>query len=109
MGFIQVADTSDLASNKMKMIQAEGKEILLANIDGAFYAVDNRCSHMGGSLANGTLEGHTVTCPRHGTCFDLRSGKLVGEGKLLLFKVHPTDIASYKVKVEGTAILIDLP
>lgn len=51
-------------------------EIALFNIDGEFYALENSCPHQGGPIADGWLEGPTVTCPWHGWCFDVRTGKM---------------------------------
>jgi 3-phenylpropionate/trans-cinnamate dioxygenase ferredoxin subunit len=55
------------------------------------------------------LNGSVVTCPRHGSQFDVRTGKLVGLGRIAFVKVHPRDEESYQVKVEGTSILVGLP
>jgi 3-phenylpropionate/trans-cinnamate dioxygenase ferredoxin subunit len=52
----------------------DGVEILLCNIDGSFYAIENRCSHAASKLSNGRLRGHDISCPMHGARFDVRSG-----------------------------------
>ena len=49
----------------MRMVLVGGKEVLLANVDGAYYAIPNKCTHVGEPLAQGKLEGRIVTCPRH--------------------------------------------
>ena len=84
------------------------KTVLLANVDGAFYALDNRCPHMGGSLADGNLEGATLSCPRHGAKFDVRTGKNVGGAKLAFIKAKVGDAKMFPVKVEGKDILVEL-
>jgi len=56
------------------MVVVGGKEVLLANVDGSYFAIANKCTHAGGSLAKGSLEGSIVTCPRHGSQFDLKTG-----------------------------------
>lgn len=109
MEFVKALDTIELPPNKMVMVLLGGREILLANVDGAYHAIANRCTHMGGNLSNGVLNGSVVTCPRHGSQFDVRSGKLVGQGRLAFVKVHPRDEESYPIKVEGTSLLVGLP
>ena len=65
--------------------------------------------HLGGSLSDGKLEDGIVTCPRHGSQFDVRTGKNVGEAKIAFIKVKPKDEVCFEVKVEGTSILIGIP
>ena len=61
--FVKIAETSEKPSGQTKSFKIEEKEILVANINGAYYAISNICSHMGGDLSKGTLEGNVVTCP----------------------------------------------
>jgi 3-phenylpropionate/trans-cinnamate dioxygenase ferredoxin component len=74
---IEIARVGDLKPGEMKMILVQGKEILLARVGDVYYAADNRCKHMGGDLSKGTLEETIVTCPRHGSQFDLKDGHVV--------------------------------
>jgi nitrite reductase/ring-hydroxylating ferredoxin subunit len=64
------------------------------------YAIINRCTHAGGSLAQGVLEGGIVTCPRHGARFDVKTGKAVGEAKIGSIKMKVKDEESCMVKVK---------
>jgi 3-phenylpropionate/trans-cinnamate dioxygenase ferredoxin subunit len=107
--FVRVADTAELAANMMMIVVAGGKEVLLANVDGAYYAIANKCTHLGGSLGKGVLEGSIVTCPRHGSRFDVRTGKNVGEAKIAFVRMKVKDEKSYTVKVEGTDIMVGIP
>jgi nitrite reductase/ring-hydroxylating ferredoxin subunit len=77
--FIDASDVKDVPPGKMKHVEAEEKEILLANSDGKVYALCDRCSHMNAPLSLGTLNGKVVTCPMHGARFDVTTGKKVGE------------------------------
>jgi nitrite reductase/ring-hydroxylating ferredoxin subunit len=77
--FIDASDTKDVPPGKMKHVEAEEKEILLANSDGKVYALCDRCSHMNAPLSMGTLNGKVITCPMHGARFDVTTGKKVGE------------------------------
>ena len=109
MGYVRVADTTEVPVNTMIIVVAGGKEILLSNVDGSYYAIANKCTHLGGSLGKGVLEGGIVTCPRHGAQFDVRTGSAVGEAKILFIKTEVKDEESYQVKVEGADILVEIP
>lgn len=108
MDFVKVAETSDLQPGQMKMIVVAGKEVLLANVEGRFFAVSNKCSHMGGDLSKGKLEGSNVVCPRHGSRFDLVTGKAISGPKVAFFKLKTGDIPSYEVKIEGSSVFINV-
>jgi 3-phenylpropionate/trans-cinnamate dioxygenase ferredoxin component len=107
--YVKVVDTSELPPNKMIIVVVGGKEVLLANVDGSYYAIANKCTHLGGSLATGVLEGSIITCPRHGARFDVKTGKAVGEAKIGFMKMKVKDEVGYTVKVEGTDILVGIP
>jgi nitrite reductase/ring-hydroxylating ferredoxin subunit len=77
--FIDTSDVKDIPTGKMKHVEAEEKEILLANSDGKVYALCDRCSHMNAPLSMGAMNGKVVTCPMHGARFDVTTGKKVGE------------------------------
>ena len=108
MGFVKVAETEELSAGTKKKVVVAGKNILLSNIGGKYYAISDKCPHMGGSLNEGTLEGSTITCPKHGAKFDIRTGKVVGDAKLLFIKIKVKDDTSYPVKLEGKDILIEI-
>jgi 3-phenylpropionate/trans-cinnamate dioxygenase ferredoxin component len=108
MNYIKIAQTTELTSGGKKKVSVGGKEILLTNIEGSFYAVDNTCPHMGGSLVEGKLDGHHIVCPRHGTSFDVTTGKFFAPGKLLFIKINTHDLKCYPVKIEGANILIGI-
>ena len=97
--FVKVAKVGELASGEMKYVEVEGEEVLLANIGGTHYAVNDTCTHAQGSLSDGVLEGEQVDCPLHGSVFNVATGAVV-EG--------PADepLPRYAVRVEGEDILI---
>lgn len=107
MGYVEVADTSELPEGKMKIVEVGGTAVLLVNVGGSYYAIANKCTHMEGSLGDGTLEGSVVTCPRHGSKFDVTTGKAVGKARIAFVKVMPRDEKSYPVKVDGSSIAVD--
>src|SRR5688572_5989528 len=69
--------TGDLPAGIVKAVQLEGKTIALANVDGQYYAVDDVCPHRGCSLATGLLAGSILSCPCHGSQFDVTNGAVV--------------------------------
>ena len=73
---VPVGKTAELRPGQMKAIEIAGKRIALYNVKGTYFATDDACSHVGGSLSEGTLEGATVTCPWHGAQFDVVTGKV---------------------------------
>ena len=97
--FVRVASTSELPSDKMKLVQYKAQPVCLANSRGKFLAIGNTCTHLGGPLAQGKLEGQTVECPWHGSRFDLVTGGV---------RRGPAQIPEtvYEVKVESSSILI---
>ncbi len=113
---VEVGRTGDLPEGGMKEVLAEGRKILLARVEGKFYAADNICPHMGGRLGLGRLEGTVVTCPRHGSQFELRDGHVVRWAQvpaiiLLVSKVlsPPRPIGTYRVDVDGDKIMVAIP
>ena len=112
--FIEVGKIEELKSGTMKMVMAEGREILLARVGDKYYATDNRCPHMKGDLSKGKLEGTVVTCPRHGSQFDITNGQVVRwlKGGLMsklggILKT-PEDLTVYKAKAEGDSVLVEI-
>ena len=77
--FVEVANVNEIPVGKMKHVEVDGKEILVANLGGKFYAMDDRCGHMNALLSMGNLTGNTVTCPFHGSKFDVVTGKKLTE------------------------------
>ncbi len=109
MDFIKAIGIGELPPGAMKEVTIGGKEILLANVAGKFYAIGGRCTHRQGVLAKGMIEGNVVTCPRHGSMFDVTTGKNLGGPKQLLGGRGTTgDEPSYEVKVEGESVLVKI-
>jgi nitrite reductase/ring-hydroxylating ferredoxin subunit len=77
--FVEVAKVSEISDGKMKHVEVDGKELLIANVDGKFYAISDRCGHMNALLSMGNLTGNTLTCPFHGSKFDVTTGKKLSE------------------------------
>ena len=99
--FVKLAGTADVAPGQVKVYEVQGRRIALCNVDGAFYAIDDVCTHDGGPLDQGELEGYQIECPRHGARFDVRSGRA-----LALPAVMP--VRSYPVRVEDGVVKVGL-
>jgi 3-phenylpropionate/trans-cinnamate dioxygenase ferredoxin subunit len=105
---VKVAETSEIPIGNLKMVKLEGKEILITNVNGNYYALGNRCTHAGGDLSKGSLDGNMITCPRHGSKFDVTTGKVVSGPKILFFRPTIKDEPFYEVKVDGKNILLKI-
>jgi 3-phenylpropionate/trans-cinnamate dioxygenase ferredoxin subunit len=94
----------------MKQVVARGQDYLVTNVDGTYWALNDRCPHdCGVSLASGTLDGKVVTCPKHHAQFDVTTGLVVGKAKTLLFHMTPPPVRTYRVQVEEDEIVVELP
>jgi 3-phenylpropionate/trans-cinnamate dioxygenase ferredoxin subunit len=109
MEYVRVADASELAPGQMGRVQVDGHDILLANVEGNFYALGNRCPHRGGLLSDGSLVGGVVQCPKHGARFDLRTGRAVSGPTTWLFQRAVHDALPLQLLVDGTEIFVCLP
>jgi len=105
-GYVKVAEASEVPVGKMKKVELEGKEILVANVDGNYYPMGSKCTRIGGDLSTGTLSGKVVVCPRHGARFDVTTGKVVSDPKILFLRLTIKDEPVFEVKVEGESILV---
>ena len=101
MEFARVSSRKDLESGKMKCVKVGDKDILIADLDGNYYAIGNRCTHAGCKLSEGTLGGENVRCPCHMSVFNVKTGNIVdGHAR------EPATI--FQVKIEGDQILVNV-
>ena len=94
--------TSDITPGKMIKVSIDGRDILVANIDGGYCATDDSCTHSGSSLSEGKLDGCTITCGWHAAEFDCKTGKLSK------FPVKIRDLTSYDVIVESDNVFVEM-
>ena len=135
MKFVRVAGVSEIPAGTMKHVEAEGTELCLANVNGTFYAISDRCGHENARLSRGSLMDIIVTCPMHASQFDVTTGKLMSGpvlelgGLAKMFTGCPEkvktavkkmfdgiaeeqrliktyDMPVYEVKVEGSDVLV---
>lgn len=99
--YVHALATADLPPGAMTCVEIDGRRILVANVDGIFYATDDTCTHEEASLASGYLDGELVKCPLHGSRFNLRTGEPMED---------PAEepLGCYSVKVEEGAVLVSL-
>ena len=98
-GFVKVAATAELPSGQLMLVEVEDERIVLANVDGQYYALTDVCTHAECPLSDGELDGEVLECPCHGSQFDVRTGAVVGP---------PADepLTRYTVRIEGDDILV---
>lgn len=99
-GWTKAATTAELPPGTFKLVELDGRKIVLYNVGGTFYATDNTCAHQGGPLHQGIFQDNVVTCPWHAWQFDVRTGRSVYDPDL--------SIATFPVKVDGTDVLVEV-
>ena len=98
--FVKVASITDLKPGENKVVNVNGADVALFNVDGQFFAISNACPHRGGPLGEGFLEDDVITCPWHGWKFNVKTG---------ISPVMPTaKVATYNVKIEDGNVLVAL-
>ncbi len=98
-GFVTVARVSDVPPGSVRRVEVGGHLVALANVGGEFFAIDDTCTHEEASLSEGGLTGEVVVCPKHGSRFNVKTGRV-----LSLPAVR--SVAVYPVRVEGDAVLV---
>ncbi len=97
--FFDVASLAQLLpGNTLKVTMAHG-DILLANVNGKIYAVDDMCTHEDSSLSLGCLKGELVSCTLHGSRFNVRSGQPMEEPATEALRRYPVRITNGRIKV----------
>jgi len=108
MSFVDVAGPDEIPTGTIRPFAVAGKEIAIVNHDGKYYAIARRCPHLGGDLSKGTLDGTTVTCPRHHSRFDVTTGSCLSGPRIGPLKLSTKDTTAYEVRVEGRRIQVNL-
>lgn len=95
--YVEVDKVDEMPSGNMKHVELNGKEIMIANLDGKFYALNDRCSHTNAPLSMGHIQGNIVTCPMHGARFDITTGKKMSDPKFPSLKTDslPENLQKY--------------
>jgi len=98
---VRVAAKADIVPGTAIAVDVKGQKIAIFNIAGTYYAIGDTCTHRGGPLSQGAVEGTTVTCPWHGAKYDVTTGDV-------LSPPAPRGVGSYKVFVEGNDIKVEV-
>ena len=97
--FVTVARLGEIPMGGVKVVRVEDQPVALFHLEGGYFATEDVCTHDGGPLAEGTLDGEVIECPRHGARFNVRTG-----AALCLPAVAP--VATYDVRIEGDEIQV---
>jgi len=108
MEYIKTINKSELPENGMRIVKIKGRDIVIINANGSFYAINNTCTHLGGSLGKGKLNGTSITCPKHGAIFDITTGKNIDAAKMGFIKMKIKDEEIYPIKIDGDDIFIGI-
>jgi len=136
VAFVKAIKVGDVQVGKMMHLELGGKEIMIANVEGKFYALSDRCGHMSARLSMGVLNDNIVTCPLHYSKFDVTTGKLLSgpvmmessvnilekcpeEVQKTIFQmaqrmgeiqkeIKTQDIPMYETKIEGNSIFVNI-
>ena len=130
MKWVDVADTQDIEKGKMGLVEVERKKMVIANVEGTFYAFNDRCPHMNASLHLGTLQGKIIMCALHFATYDVTTGKKLSDPKELNVppeiiqtmpanflqmeaklaeirrQIETLDLETYETKVENNRIFV---
>ena len=97
--YVKVGQTSEFPVGSLRKVVLGGEDVLVGNVGGALYAISNACTHRGGPLDEGELDGNNVICPWHGGQFDVTTGKVIGPPPM-------KDETPFDVRVEGSDVLM---
>ncbi len=96
---IKVGEVNDLKPGQGRLVQVDGRDIALFNVNGTYYAVDAVCPHEEGPLHEGEVDGETIVCPWHGYDFNMKTGECSVDSELR--------VTTFVVKTEGNDVFID--
>jgi len=99
--WVKVAQVGEVGPGQKKPIDLDGVAVLLFNVGGQYYAIEDVCTHDGAPLSGGRFNGNYIACPRHGARFDVCTGRA-----LTMPAVEPVE--TYPVKIEGNDILVEV-
>jgi 3-phenylpropionate/trans-cinnamate dioxygenase ferredoxin component len=100
--YLEIAPVGELPSGERLFVEIEGKPLVIFNVAGQFFAIADVCSHDDGPVGEGRLDGYSITCPRHGAQFDIRTGRVLQMPAVV-------DIPAYPVRVVDGIIQLGIP
>jgi 3-phenylpropionate/trans-cinnamate dioxygenase ferredoxin subunit len=99
--WIDVANADELTPGSRLVVDLDGVAVAVFNLGGEYYAIEDACTHDGGELAQGQLEGEEIICPRHGARFSIRTGAVLGPPAYEDLRTYPVRVVKGKVQVEA--------
>ena len=107
MDYVRVASLADLGMGQIMPVEAAGVKLLLTQVGATIYAAARKCPHLGFNLCRGTIEGASVVCPLHKAKFDLATGEIERDPKLLFINMKAkTGLKVFPVKVLDQDIFV---
>lgn len=97
--WIDVGPEAEIAPGTWRSVDVDGTEVAVFNLGGAFYAIEDVCTHDGGVLTGGDVEGDVIVCPRHGARFSIRTGEVLAPPAY-------EDVATFPVRVEAGTVQV---
>lgn len=97
--WVDAAASDEIAENSCKVIDVDDDPVAVYNLGGQFYAVDDLCTHDGGDLASGWVDGVCAVCPRHGARFDIRTGQVTAPPAYEDIHAYPVRVQDGRVQV----------
>lgn len=98
--WVSAGREADLAPGEVRVVQAGRTRLAVCNVEGELYCIDDVCTHDGGPLDQGELDGNEIECPRHGARFDVRSGRATCMPAVVPVKTHPVRVVDGEIQVE---------
>ncbi|MEX2525798.1 MAG: non-heme iron oxygenase ferredoxin subunit [Gammaproteobacteria bacterium] len=99
-GYIAIAPVDEITENRVHCFEVEGVRLVLCNVGGEIYAVENQCSHADSGFDKGRVRRHKLLCPLHGAIFDVRDGSVLGKPAFSPIKTYPVVIEDGQVYVK---------
>jgi nitrite reductase/ring-hydroxylating ferredoxin subunit len=99
--FVKVATRSEIPDGSGKCVEVAGRRVALFNLDGTFFAIDDECTHSGGPLCEGTIEGEEIECPWHMGRFNIKTGAVVDPPPM-------DDLGTYNVRLSGEDLEVEI-
>lgn len=97
--WLDVANVEELPPGTRRVVDVDGTAVAVFNLGGEYFAIRDACTHDGGELASGKLEGEVIICPRHGARFSVRTGAVLGPPAYEDVPTYPVRVMQGKVQV----------
>ena len=100
--WIAVASADEITPGTSRVVDVDGTLIAVFNIDGEYYAIEDVCTHDGGLLTGGTVEGDVIICPRHGARFCIKTGAALSAPAYEATTIFPVRVQDAQIQVQDT-------